>query len=48
MEIGVLTQCMKIQTLKKVAQFKQAATVKNILQKINSKLDGVNHTFDKL
>ncbi|XP_071561351.1 protein argonaute-2 [Temnothorax nylanderi] len=48
MDIGVLTQCMKLQTLKKLDQYKQVATVRNILLKINSKLNGVNHIFDRM
>ncbi|XP_077273947.1 argonaute 2 [Temnothorax americanus] len=44
MDVGVLTQCIKLKTLKRC----QVATVKNILLKINSKLNGVNHIFDRL
>ncbi|XP_076684967.1 argonaute 2 isoform X5 [Andrena cerasifolii] len=38
---GVVTQCLKSQTLKKLSD----ATITNILLKINSKLNGINHTF---
>ncbi|XP_043264089.1 protein argonaute-2 isoform X2 [Colletes gigas] len=38
---GIVTQCLKSQTLKKLSD----ATITNILLKINSKLNGVNHTF---
>ncbi|XP_054013993.1 protein argonaute-2 isoform X2 [Hylaeus anthracinus] len=38
---GIVTQCLKAQTLKKLSD----ATITNILLKINSKLNGVNHTF---
>ncbi|XP_024894043.1 protein argonaute-2-like isoform X2 [Temnothorax curvispinosus] len=44
MDVGVLTQCIKLQTLKRV----QVSIVRNILQKINSKLNGVNHIFDRM
>ncbi|XP_011869191.1 PREDICTED: protein argonaute-3-like [Vollenhovia emeryi] len=49
MEVGVLTQCLKFKTLKKLDSSRpQFATVKNILLKINSKLNGINHTFTKM
>lgn len=48
MEVGVLTQCIKAKTLNKSLDRRQSQTVKNILLKINSKLNGVNHTFDKM
>ncbi|KAL0103055.1 hypothetical protein PUN28_018391 [Cardiocondyla obscurior] len=50
MEVGVLTQCVKMQTLRKLEDNQQMAgtTVKNILLKINSKLNGINHTFSKM
>ncbi|XP_060818743.1 protein argonaute-2-like isoform X1 [Bombus pascuorum] len=38
---GIVTQCIKHQTLRKLND----STVGNILLKINSKLNGVNHTF---
>ncbi|XP_076181590.1 argonaute 2 [Ptiloglossa arizonensis] len=38
---GIVTQCLKSQTLHKLTD----ATITNILLKINSKLNGVNHTF---
>ncbi|XP_076639294.1 argonaute 2 isoform X2 [Colletes latitarsis] len=38
---GIVTQCLKSQTLKKLND----ATITNILLKINSKLNGINHTF---
>ncbi|XP_036143314.1 protein argonaute-2 [Monomorium pharaonis] len=42
MEVGVLTQCVKIGTVERVNH----STAKNILLKINSKLNGVNHTLN--
>ncbi|XP_071635459.1 protein argonaute-4-like [Temnothorax longispinosus] len=48
MDVGVLTQCIKLQTLKRLGQYKQVTTVRNILLKINSKLNGVNHIFDRM
>jgi len=44
MDVGVLTQCMKVQTLTKA----NPSTVKNILLKINSKLNGINHTLNTM
>ncbi|XP_018300750.1 protein argonaute-2 isoform X2 [Mycetomoellerius zeteki] len=44
MDIGVLTQCIKCKTLRSC----NAATIKNLLQKINSKLNGINHILDKM
>ncbi|KYM80325.1 Protein argonaute-2 [Atta colombica] len=41
---GVLTQCIKCKTVKSC----NAATIKNLLQKINSKLNGINHILDKM
>lgn len=38
---GIVTQCIKQQTMRKLND----STVGNILLKINSKLNGVNHTF---
>lgn len=38
---GVVTQCLKSQTLRKLSD----ATITNILLKINSKLNGINHIF---
>ncbi|XP_076247195.1 argonaute 2 [Calliopsis andreniformis] len=38
---GIVTQCLKSRTLKKLSD----ATITNILLKINSKLNGINHTF---
>ncbi|XP_015438406.1 PREDICTED: protein argonaute-2 [Dufourea novaeangliae] len=40
---GIVTQCLKAQTLRKMSD----ATVTNILLKINSKLNGINHTFER-
>jgi hypothetical protein len=41
LEYGVLTQCVKV----KNAQTANPMTVKNILLKINGKLNGINHTL---
>ena len=38
---GIVTQCIRQQTMRKLND----STVGNILLKINSKLNGVNHTF---
>ncbi|XP_076752627.1 argonaute 2 [Xylocopa sonorina] len=38
---GIVTQCLRSQTLRKLSD----ATITNILLKINSKLNGVNHTL---
>ncbi|KAG5317663.1 AGO2 protein, partial [Pseudoatta argentina] len=49
MDIGVLTQCIKYKTFEKCINPKTGpTTVKNILQKINSKLNGVNHILEKM
>lgn len=39
---GILTQCVKFQTVRR----NNFQAVKNILLKINSKLNGVNHTLN--
>jgi len=39
--VGVLTQCVKSKTI----QHMSPVTCSNILLKVNSKLNGVNHTF---
>ncbi|KYN18207.1 Protein argonaute-2 [Trachymyrmex cornetzi] len=44
MDIGVLTQCIKCKTVRSC----NAATIKNLLQKINSKLNGINHILDNM
>ncbi|KAG7199076.1 hypothetical protein KM043_017975 [Ampulex compressa] len=41
LNVGVLTQCLKSQTLRKL----NPATIGNILLKINSKLNGINHAI---
>ncbi|XP_011056359.1 PREDICTED: protein argonaute-2-like [Acromyrmex echinatior] len=49
MDIGVLTQCIKYKTVKSCINPKTSVTTtKNLLQKINSKLNGVNHILDKM
>lgn len=47
-DVGVLTQCMKSRTLINILNGKNIPALKNILLKINSKLNGVNHIFDKM
>lgn len=42
LEFGCLTQCVKASTLTKKFNL---STAKNILLKVNGKLDGINHTF---
>ncbi|KAL6260110.1 hypothetical protein P5V15_007649 [Pogonomyrmex californicus] len=44
LRVGVLTQCMKLKTL----QRSNPTTVKNILLKINSKLNGINHMLSQI
>lgn len=41
LKIGVLTQCIKSKTIFKMNR----STAGNILLKINSKLNGINHTL---
>jgi eukaryotic translation initiation factor 2C len=41
LNIGILTQCVKGRTMARM----NPATCSNILLKINSKLNGVNHTL---
>ncbi|CAD6208455.1 GSCOCT00014004001.2-RA-CDS [Cotesia congregata] len=43
--VGILTQCVKEQTINKCVQKNDKSTAGNILLKINAKLNGVNHTF---
>lgn len=43
LNIGLLTQCLKMKTLNRL----DLSTVGNILLKINTKLNGVNHSFTK-
>ncbi|KAG8037434.1 hypothetical protein G9C98_005644, partial [Cotesia typhae] len=45
LHIGILTQCLRDLTISKIVQNTDRATTANILLKINSKLDGINHTF---
>lgn len=42
LQVGVLTQCLKTQTVQRRLN---PATFVNILQKINAKLNGVNHNI---
>ncbi|XP_039311790.1 protein argonaute-2 isoform X2 [Solenopsis invicta] len=44
MEVGVLTQCVKIGTVERT----NPSTAKNILLKINSKLNGINHVLSTI
>ncbi|EFN68927.1 Protein argonaute-2 [Camponotus floridanus] len=41
LSLGILTQCIKLRTI----QQRSYSAVKNILLKINSKLNGINHTL---
>lgn len=43
LKVGILTQCLKSRTLENKG--KDPTTIRNILQKINAKLNGVNHSF---
>lgn len=43
LKIGILTQCIRNVTLER--KIEDPATMCNILQKVNAKLNGVNHTF---
>lgn len=42
---GVLTQCIKSNTLRNKIGRNDLSTVSNIILKINAKLNGVNHTI---
>lgn len=42
LQVGVLTQCLKSETVRKRLN---VATFVNILQKVNAKLNGVNHNI---
>jgi hypothetical protein len=41
LNVGVLTQCVKARTMQRM----NPATCSNILLKVNSKLNGINHTL---
>jgi hypothetical protein len=41
LNIGILTQCVKSRTMSRM----NPATCSNILLKVNSKLNGINHTL---
>lgn len=41
LQVGILTQCIKSKTMYKM----NSSTSTNILLKINSKLNGINHTL---
>ncbi|XP_071561455.1 protein argonaute-2-like isoform X2 [Temnothorax nylanderi] len=47
MEVGILTQCMKVKTLLKINDGNQRI-LKSLLFEINTKLNGINHKFYKL
>uniref|UniRef100_A0ABD2W897 Uncharacterized protein n=1 Tax=Trichogramma kaykai TaxID=54128 RepID=A0ABD2W897_9HYME len=47
-DIGMLTQCLRSNTLKnKIIARRDAATMTNLIQKINAKINGTNHTISK-
>ncbi|CAB0036333.1 unnamed protein product [Trichogramma brassicae] len=47
-DIGMLTQCLRSNTLRnKIIVKKDAATMTNLIQKINAKINGTNHTISK-
>ncbi|XP_023316533.1 protein argonaute-2 isoform X2 [Trichogramma pretiosum] len=47
-DIGMLTQCLRSNTLRnKIISRRDAATMTNLLQKINAKINGTNHTISK-
>ncbi|XP_053593614.1 protein argonaute-2 [Microplitis demolitor] len=46
LQVGILTQCVKDQTISKCVDRNDRSTAGNILLKINSKLNGINHTFN--
>ncbi|KYM94762.1 Protein argonaute-2, partial [Cyphomyrmex costatus] len=43
-DVGVLTQCVKFKTVKA----SNPTTIRNLLQKINSKLNGINHVLNRM
>ncbi|XP_034935944.1 protein argonaute-2 isoform X3 [Chelonus insularis] len=45
LRVGILTQCIKDNTINKIVERNDRATTGNILLKINSKLNGVNHVI---
>jgi len=47
-DVGVLTQCIKSKTFINILDRRNISALKNILLKINSKLNGVNHIFDRM
>jgi eukaryotic translation initiation factor 2C len=42
LEVGILTQCLKSNTIKRMGKGNPAMTINNILHKVNSKLNGKN------
>jgi len=49
LHVGILTQCIKVDTVRKILNSDlHNTTVKNILSKINSKLNGINHEFNNM
>ncbi|KAK0073829.1 hypothetical protein PV325_009163, partial [Microctonus aethiopoides] len=45
LQVGVLTQCVKDTTIKKICDRDDDGTVRSIILKINCKLNGINHTI---
>ena len=43
LEVGILTQCIKSNTVQRKGR--DQATLINIVQKVNAKLNGINHSF---
>ncbi|KYN39036.1 Protein argonaute-2, partial [Trachymyrmex septentrionalis] len=48
MDVGVLTQCIKKKNVEMRNKYNATATITNLLQKINSKLNGINHILDNM
>lgn len=46
LNVGIMTQCIKSKTLDKIVKRGDMATVCNILQKVNAKLNGMNHQIN--
>ncbi|XP_065207928.1 protein argonaute-2-like [Planococcus citri] len=45
LQIGVLTQCMKAATVKQTIRQRFGMTARNILLKLNAKINGINHVL---
>ena len=46
--IGIMTQCIKANTIFRMGRGNPAMTINNILLKLNSKLNGTNHEIQEI